>query len=148
MLFIGKPKGRSMMKPMLCAPRSTCWTHSHIGSTRRTITIWRPRTLRCLFRRQINRPLAATIATPATSTQRRLFNLQRSAINRTRAKAWLQRFGTIHRTWRHRPTIFYGMWHRITNDTSTCIDNSHFRTKSNRSSRQPSLSRAHLYKTS
>ena len=59
-------------KPILWASRSTCWTHSHVGSTSRSIMIRRPRTLRQLGRSQINRPLAATIATSATSTQWRL----------------------------------------------------------------------------
>jgi len=44
-------------KPLLCAPRSTRWTHRHIGNSSRTTTIRWTRTLRSLPRRQIHRPL-------------------------------------------------------------------------------------------
>ena len=57
-------------KPIFCAPRLNRWTHSHIGSKSRTTAIRWPRSLRPIPLRQINRPLASTLATLTKGTQR------------------------------------------------------------------------------
>jgi len=75
-------------------------------------------------------------------------NLQRWAMIRTRLKTWLLRFGSRYHARQHRPTTFYGIWQRIANENSSCINISHFRSRSSRSSTQPPLSRAYLDKTS
>jgi len=106
------------------------------------------RTLRPVPRRQINRPLASTLATPTTGTQRCTSNLQCCAIIRTRSKIWLQRFGSRYRAQQHRPTIFYGIWQWFANDNSTYINISHFQSRSNKSSKQPPPSRAYHDKSS